>query len=103
MVVQEESGSDVESHEDVDRVMFVCGKNEEDAKHVQHPCGGVKEVEVTRSVWKVNKQVNICSCLFYFWCLASKIADVQESCQIYSHSVMKKLSNVNATVWPENM
>lgn len=106
VVVQEESGSDVESHEDVNWVMLVCGKNEEDAEHIQHPCGGVEEVEVARSVWKVKKFVNICSCFstfILFYSLPAKVEEIRDCHHIYSHSVMKKLSNVKATVWPENM
>ena len=44
MVVQEESGGDVEGDEDVDGVVLVRGQDEEDAKQVEDPRQGVDEV-----------------------------------------------------------
>lgn len=37
MIVEEKTTADVERHEDVDGVVLVCGKDEEDAEHVHYP------------------------------------------------------------------
>ncbi len=50
MVVQEESGGDVEGDEDVDGVVFVCRQDEEDAKQVEDPGERVDEVPAARRV-----------------------------------------------------
>lgn len=50
VVIQEQSGGDVEGDEDVNGVMFMSRQDEEDTKQVQHPRHGVDEVPVTRRV-----------------------------------------------------
>lgn len=50
MVVQEESGGDVERYEDVDGVVFMGGQDEKDPKQVQDPGQGVNEVPAPWSV-----------------------------------------------------
>lgn len=46
MVVEEQSGSDVEGDEDVDGVVLVRRQDEEDAKQVEDPGEGVDEIPV---------------------------------------------------------
>ena len=43
MVVEEKSASDVEGNEDINAVVFVGSKNEEDSKTVTEPSEGVKK------------------------------------------------------------
>ena len=43
MVVEEKSASDVEGNEDINAVVFVGSKNEEDSKTVAEPSEGVKK------------------------------------------------------------
>lgn len=50
MVVQEESGSDIERYEDVNRVVFMCSQNEEDAEEIQDPGQRVNEVPASWGV-----------------------------------------------------
>lgn len=50
MVVQEQSGSDVERYEHVNGVVLMCGQDEEDAKEIQNPGQGVNEVPASGSV-----------------------------------------------------
>lgn len=50
VVVEEESGSDVERDEHVNRVVFVGGQDEEDAEEVQDPGQRVDEVPAARGV-----------------------------------------------------
>lgn len=50
MVVQEESGSDVERYEHVDGVVFVSGQDEEDAEEIEDPRQGVNKVPASWSV-----------------------------------------------------
>lgn len=52
VVVQEQAARDVEGHEHVYRVVFVRCQDEEDAEHVHQPRQGVKEVEVSRCIYK---------------------------------------------------
>lgn len=47
VVVQEQSGGDVECDEDVYGVMFMCRQDEEDTKQIQDPRHGVNEVPIT--------------------------------------------------------
>ena len=54
MVVQEESGGDVEGDEDVDGVVLMGGQDEEDAKQVEDPRQGVDEVPRPGGVWRRN-------------------------------------------------
>lgn len=51
MVVQEESGGDVERYEDVDRVVFMGSQDEEDAKQVQDPGQSMNKVPAPWSVF----------------------------------------------------
>lgn len=55
VVVQEQSGGDIERDEDVDGVMFMSRQDEEDSKQVQHPGHGVDEVPVTWCVFSDKK------------------------------------------------
>lgn len=50
MVVQEESGSDVERYEHVNGVVFMCSQDEEDAKEIEDPGQCVNEVPASWSV-----------------------------------------------------
>lgn len=50
MVVQEESGSDVEGYKDVDGVVFMCSQDEEDAEQIEHPGQSVNKVPAPWSV-----------------------------------------------------
>lgn len=50
MVVQEESGSDVEGYEDIDGVVFMCSQDEEDAEEIEDPGQCVNEVPAPGSV-----------------------------------------------------
>lgn len=56
MVVQEESGGDVERDEHVDGVVFVCGQDEEDAEEIQDPGQCVNEVPASWSVCQIRRQ-----------------------------------------------
>lgn len=47
VVVQEQSGGDVERNENVYGVVFMCRQDEEDSKQIQDPRHGVNEVPVT--------------------------------------------------------
>lgn len=51
MVVQEESGSDVEGNEHVNGVVLMGSQDEEDPKEVEHPRQGVNEVPASWSVY----------------------------------------------------
>ena len=44
VVVEEETGRDVERHEHVDWVVFVGSQDEEDTKHIEHPGCSVEPV-----------------------------------------------------------
>ena len=46
VVVEEETGRDVERHKYVDGVVLVCGQDEEDAKHVDDPRTSVQPVHL---------------------------------------------------------
>lgn len=50
MVVQEESGSDVEGDEHVNGVVFMCSQDEEDAEEIEDPGQSVNEVPASWSV-----------------------------------------------------
>lgn len=50
MVVEEQAAGDVERNEHVYRVVFVCGQNKEDTKHVHDPRDRVKKVQVPWSI-----------------------------------------------------
>lgn len=50
VIVQKQSGRNVEGDENINRIMFVSGQYEEDAKHVQQPCYRVQEIQMSRSI-----------------------------------------------------
>jgi len=50
VIIEEETRRDVEGDEHVDRVVLVCGQDEEDSKHVQDPAERVQQRNSTRSV-----------------------------------------------------
>lgn len=56
VIVQEQSGCDVEGDEDVDGVVLVRRQDEEDAKQVEDPGEGVDEIPVSWGVCWGNKQ-----------------------------------------------
>lgn len=58
VVVQEESGGDVERYENVNGVMLMCGQDEENSKEIQDPGQGVNEVPASWSVcwWNEKKE-----------------------------------------------
>lgn len=56
VVVQEESGGDVERYEHVNGVVFMCCQDEEDAKEVQDPGQCVNEVPTSRRVCLWNEK-----------------------------------------------
>ena len=62
VVVEKETGADVEGDEDVDGVVLMGGQNEEDAEEVQHPADGVHQVELGGRVWwgggKISKRIS---------------------------------------------
>jgi len=55
MIVEEESRGDVEGDEDIDRVMLVCGENEEYCKDVEDPTYGVQHWNASGSIWTWRK------------------------------------------------
>lgn len=59
MIVEEETRRDVEGNEHIDRVMLVCGEDEEDAEHVHHPRCNVYIVEPLRDVCKKAQQKQV--------------------------------------------
>lgn len=89
VIVQEQSGRNIEGDKYVDRVMLVSGQYEEDAKHIQQPGHCVQEVQMSRSIWIEGTNI-IAKCP-----LKSYPGDL--------HSVMKKFNMVSATVCPLNM
>lgn len=50
VVIKKQARRNVESDEDINRVMLVSGKNEEDAEHVEKPGRRVQEVEISWSI-----------------------------------------------------
>lgn len=56
MVVQEESGSDVESYEHIDGVVFVCSQDEEDTEEIQDPGQRVNKVPASWSICEIKKE-----------------------------------------------
>lgn len=59
MVVQEESGSDVEGYEDINRVVFMCSQDEEDAEEIEDPGQCVNKVPASGSVCKEKAVLNL--------------------------------------------
>lgn len=55
VVIQEESGGDVERDEDIDGIMLVSRQDEEDPEQVQNPRQRVYEVPAARRVCKHRK------------------------------------------------
>lgn len=51
MVIQEESGGDVEGYEHINGVVFMCSQDEEDAEEIEDPGQGVNEVPASWSVY----------------------------------------------------
>lgn len=56
MVVQEESGGDVEGYEDVDGVVFMSSQDEEDSEKIEDPRQGVDEVPASWRVCEEDEQ-----------------------------------------------
>lgn len=58
MVIQEQSGSDVEGDEDVNGIVFMCGQDEKDAKEVKDPGQGVNKIPTPWSIFVRQLQKN---------------------------------------------
>ena len=52
VVIQEQSGGDVESYEHIYGVVLMSRQDEEDTKQIQYPGDGMDQVPATRSIYR---------------------------------------------------